>query len=120
MPSQPPPPPRLGARFTRVSDPAGIELGQTATTGQSTREQAIGLLLAAHAAGLRRHSFRTGSRRAHTADSAGRRTPTFHPPPDRRCALADNRPAQAASERSDLVSNLNRTRPEHSGASRRA
>jgi len=53
MPSQPPPPPRLGARFTRVSDPAGIELGQTATTGQSTREQAIGLLLAAHAAGLR-------------------------------------------------------------------
>jgi hypothetical protein len=42
----------LGERFVnRVSDPAGIELGQTPTTGQSTREQAIGLLLAAHAAG---------------------------------------------------------------------
>jgi len=53
MSSQPPPHPRLGARFNRVSHPAGIELGQTATTGQSTREQAIGLLLAAHAAGLR-------------------------------------------------------------------
>lgn len=43
----------LGERFVnRVSDPPEIELSQTATTGQSSREQAIGLLLAAHTAGL--------------------------------------------------------------------
>jgi hypothetical protein len=41
-----------GRVLNRASHPGGIEPGVTATTGQATREQAIGLLLAADTLGL--------------------------------------------------------------------